>query len=58
MKALPYDDWKAAGYHVRKGEKATGRNAQGKATFTRDQVDDTPENTDFGPDIQGYADEL
>lgn len=43
MKALTYDTWKAAGYQVRKGEKASGRNAKGEPTFTRDQVEDAPE---------------
>lgn len=44
MKALPYDDWLAAGYQVRKGEKATGRNPRtGKPTFTRDQVEEATE---------------
>ncbi len=38
MKSLTFDEWKAAGFRVRKGEKATGRNHQGQATFTRDQV--------------------
>lgn len=40
MKALTYDDWRALGYQVRKGEKASGRNPQGKTTFTRDQVEE------------------
>ncbi len=39
MKAKTFDEWKAAGFRVRKGEQATGRNPQGRATFTRDQVD-------------------
>ena len=40
MKFLTFDEWKALGYRVRRGEKASGRNKQGKATFTRDQVDE------------------
>lgn len=41
MKRLTYDDWKALGYQVRKGEKATGRDPRtGAPTFTREQVDD------------------
>lgn len=35
---LTFDEWKAKGYHVIKGEKATGRNDKGKATFTQKQV--------------------
>jgi hypothetical protein len=40
MKALTYDEWKDLGYQVRRGEKANGRNLQGKATFNRDQVEE------------------
>jgi hypothetical protein len=40
MKSLTFDEWKALGYRVRRGEKASGRNKQGKAAFTRDQVDE------------------
>lgn len=40
MKVLTYDEWRALGYQVRRGEKASGRNAQGKTTFTRDQVEE------------------
>lgn len=40
MKSLTYEGWATVGYHVRKGEVATGHDAQGNATFTRDQVDD------------------
>ena len=40
MKALTYDQWKSAGFFVRKGDTATGRNTKGEATFTREQVED------------------
>lgn len=40
MKALTYDEWRDLGYQVLKGEKASGRNASGKCTFTRDQVEE------------------
>jgi len=40
MKARTYDDWKLLGYHVIKGERATGRNSSGVATFTREQVEE------------------
>ena len=40
MKAKTFDDWKAGGFRVRKGEKATGRDKQGVPTFTREQVDE------------------
>ena len=40
MKSLTYEGWATVGYHVRKGEVATGNDGQGNATFTREQVDD------------------
>lgn len=40
MKAKTYDEWRELGYQVQEGEKATGRNAAGKATFTRNQVEE------------------
>lgn len=43
MKMLTYADWLLAGYQVRKGEKAKGRDTNGEAVFSRDQVDDAPE---------------
>lgn len=39
MKALTYGDWRDLGYQVRMGEKASSRNPQGKALFTRNQVE-------------------
>lgn len=40
MKRLTYEDWRAGGFQVRKGEKATGRDPRtGKPTFTRAQVE-------------------
>ena len=47
MKALTFDGWQAAGYRVRRGEHATGRDDNGEATFTRDQVEDMPERQYF-----------
>lgn len=41
-KARTWNEWKDRGYHVVKGQRATGRNAEGVATFTRDQVAKTP----------------
>lgn len=38
MKNMTYDDWKLAGYQVQKGAKSCGRNKDGKALFSRDQV--------------------
>ena len=43
MKAKTFDDWKLLGYCVSKGQKATGRDKNGKATFTRDQVEECEE---------------
>ncbi len=40
MKPLTFDGWKAAGFRVRRGERATGRCPRtGAATFTREQVE-------------------
>ena len=38
MTGKTYQEWQDLGYHVRRGQKATGRNSGGKATFTIDQV--------------------
>lgn len=38
MSNLTYKEWKAKGFHVIKGQKATGRNKEGVATFTDKQV--------------------
>jgi hypothetical protein len=38
MKNMTYDDWKLAGYQVKKGVKSCGRDAKGRALFSRDQV--------------------
>lgn len=40
MKARTFDDWKAAGYRVLRGERASGRDRAGRATFNRDQVEE------------------
>ena len=40
MKSMTFDQWHDAGFHILKGEHATGKNADGEATFTRDQVCD------------------
>ena len=40
MKLLTYDDWKSAGYYVRKGERAMGYNSKGEALFDRKQVEE------------------
>lgn len=39
MTGKTFDEWKAKGYHVIKGQKASGRNAEGKATFNDRQVE-------------------
>lgn len=41
LKATPktFKEWKAEGYHVMKGQKSTGRNTQGEATFSQKQVE-------------------
>jgi hypothetical protein len=55
VKALTFDEWKAKGYHVIKGQKATGRNAKGKVTFTDKQVQKNyypePDNHDYDEDL-------
>lgn len=56
MKAMTYDDWQAAGFQVRKGEKATGRCPRtGKPTFTRAQVEES-RAFDRGPREAGDRD--
>lgn len=47
MKARTFEGWKLLGYYVRKGEKATGRDKNDKATFTRDQVEDQEDLNDL-----------
>lgn len=48
MKAKTWEDWKAAGFYVRKDEKAQGRDKAGRPTFTRAQVE-TSEAFDRDP---------
>lgn len=43
MKAMSFENWQLAGFHVKRGEHATGRDKEGKPTFTRDQVDNNEE---------------
>lgn len=50
MKAKTYEEWKDLGYQVQKGEKSTGRNKEGKATFTRSQVKEREEYDDMDDD--------
>ena len=38
VKNMTYEDWKLAGYQVKKGAKACGRDPKGHAVFSRDQV--------------------
>jgi hypothetical protein len=40
MRALTYDEWKSAGYFIKKGERSQQKNRQGEPTFTRDQVEE------------------
>ena len=43
MKLRDYEGWRELGFHVRKGEKAVGRDPiTGRALFSRDQVEETP----------------
>lgn len=39
MKLLTYDDWKLAGFNVKKGESAKSFNKNWKALFSREQVE-------------------
>lgn len=42
MKAMSFDAWKAAGFHVKKGSKSERRDPKtGEALFTRDQVEES-----------------
>lgn len=38
MEKKTYAEWKASGFQVNRGEKASGRNIDGAATFSRNQV--------------------
>lgn len=38
IEVFTFDEWKARGFHVNKGEKSTSRNADGVCVFTRQQV--------------------
>jgi len=49
---MTYDQWQAHGYQVVRGEKATGRNADGVPTFTEDQV---VEEGDPGDGMEQWA---
>ena len=40
MKSRTYEGWKLLGYHVIKGERATGRDKEGTCTFTLEQVEE------------------
>ena len=40
VKLLTYNDWKSAGFYVRKGERAMGYNSKGEALFDRKQVEE------------------
>ena len=51
MKAKTYDEWRELGYQVQKGEKSTGRNKDGKATFNRSQVEEREEYDDMDDDF-------
>ena len=41
MKLLTWDEWKALGFHVKKGEKSMKRNIEGVALFSLEQVEKT-----------------
>jgi len=40
MKMKTYDDWRAAGYQVKRGAISQGRDKEGKALFCRKQVEE------------------
>lgn len=48
IESKTYDEWKEEGYQVRKGEKAIGKDLNGDALFSEDQVYD-PDDTDEEP---------
>lgn len=51
-KSLTFKEWKAKGYHVIKGQKASGRNDNGEAVFSEKQVEVTynEHNSDYDED--------
>lgn len=44
MKLKTYDDWRDAGYQVKKGERAAQRDTKNRPVFSREQVE---ERNDF-----------
>jgi hypothetical protein len=46
---LTFDEWRELRYHVIKGEKHSGRDSDGSATFAYDQVD---EDDDYFEDLE------
>lgn len=51
-----FDEWKAAGYSVRKGEKSVGRSASGHPLFTSAQVRSNPYRSRYRPVQDGDLD--
>lgn len=56
QKARTYKEWRAEGFQVQKGQKATGRNAKGEATFRSNQVDYIPDEDPDEEDYQHFMD--
>jgi hypothetical protein len=54
MKAKTYEDWQTIGYQVIKGEKSTGRDKNGKATFTRNQVEERDNDIDTNDPMEWH----
>ena len=47
MRSMTFEDWKAAGFSVNKGEHSASRNKQNKPLFTRAQVHNIEDNFTF-----------
>jgi hypothetical protein len=52
--AKTWDEWKALGYHVVKGQKATSWTIDGKARFDREQVEFTEYNDEEGREADDF----
>lgn len=57
MHSFTYDEWKAKGFQVQKGQKATGRNTAGKCTFSGDQVQLRKSRFNYNPNEEDDFDQ-
>ena len=56
MKSRTWDQWRNCGYHVIRGQLSSGRDKDGNATFTRAQVTEQEDLSDYLGDDELYGD--